>query len=470
MIGNFSCLALLRKLRRDERGSILVQFTIIVVVMMGMIGLALDGGRFIMLNSDLQDLADAAALAGAAKLDGTLGARTRADTAARSLGNANNVNWWDVSAPKILAGTAGVQFYATLADLDANNPASTDQQAKVIKVTTGSWQVAPTFLRPVGATSNNSTKATAAAKYDTDVCVPQGMMLCNPNEPATGGTGDPSATFNPTPGQEFRFSQTPKTGTNNDYSPGDFDLLKVPMPDGTLSGGNSDIQVYLSKQFGDSCVAGGMSPAAGQKTAATINGINVRFDENPNGSTAGMDLTSAPVKTDGYIHPTTGRRLQCNQSTNPAPTSSPLPEDTPLNMVGNTSIGAGPSASSLTNYWSNHHSAAFPGSTTRYDLYKSELNATWTPTSETAEPHAPQCLATSTVGADRRIMKVAVIDCKYWGIKGTSVGNIPQKVYADFFLIRRTDPGGSGGIIYTEYVRKHTITGDGPNPIVQLVR
>ena len=69
-------LFLLPRLRRDERGSIIIQATLTIVVIMGMIGLALDGGRLFMVNNDLQDLADAAALAGAAKLDGTSGARS----------------------------------------------------------------------------------------------------------------------------------------------------------------------------------------------------------------------------------------------------------------------------------------------------------------------------------------------------------------------------------------------------------
>ena len=159
---SFGLSLLIARLCRDERGSIIIQATLTIVVIMGMIGLALDGGRLFMVNNDLQDLADAAALAGAAKLDGTSGAMERADAAARTLNN--NVRWWDVSGPKILPGTSGVQFYETLADLDANSPVTDDKHANYIKVTTGSWQVAPTFLVAVGAVSNNSMHATAVAE------------------------------------------------------------------------------------------------------------------------------------------------------------------------------------------------------------------------------------------------------------------------------------------------------------------
>jgi Flp pilus assembly protein TadG len=69
-LGFFS---LLSRLDKDEHGTILVQFT---VYLFGLIGLALDGGRYPLLHNSLQNLADAAALAGAAKLDGTSGATT----------------------------------------------------------------------------------------------------------------------------------------------------------------------------------------------------------------------------------------------------------------------------------------------------------------------------------------------------------------------------------------------------------
>ena len=59
---------------------------------MGLIGLAHEGGRFLGVNSQLQDLADAAAIAGARELDGEAGALTRAETEARTLLD-NNPRW-----------------------------------------------------------------------------------------------------------------------------------------------------------------------------------------------------------------------------------------------------------------------------------------------------------------------------------------------------------------------------------------
>jgi Flp pilus assembly protein TadG len=76
---------MLRRLWKDEEGSILILFTLLVFVMMGMVGLAIEGGRVLGVDSQLQDLADAAALAGARELDGSAGAMARAEAVARTL-------------------------------------------------------------------------------------------------------------------------------------------------------------------------------------------------------------------------------------------------------------------------------------------------------------------------------------------------------------------------------------------------
>lgn len=481
---SFGLHPLIVRLRRDKRGSIIIQSTLTIIVIMGMIGLALDGGRLFMVNNDLQDLADAAALAGAAKLDGTSGAMQRADAAARNLNN--NVRWWNVSGPKILALTSGVQFYKTLSDLDADNPAQTDKDANYIKVTTGAWQVAPTFLVVVGAISNNSTNATAVAESGTAMCVPMSMMLCNPYEPLTDSTGDTS-NFNPAPGTMFVFGTT----GNTRYSPGVFNLLQDANQD------NSDLAVekLLAQQTADLCSTAGTRPAQGQKTNATQIGINVRFDQQPNGDVTGLDQTPAPIKIDGYV-PRNGTNFCDGNLVNDTPTpysncatdhtiSCPLPRDQTFSSVGSSGgsqIGGGPALTDLQAYWSNHHPGILPtGVNTRYQIYQLEVagtgNAkTWL--TDTVEPHGPQCALASTevppeFAASRRVVPIAVVDCLYWGVKGNSVNKIRINSYADFFLTEATPSSGStSGNIYTEFVTTHHTdeNGSGLHSIVRLVR
>src|SRR5262249_30549122 len=125
-------------------------------------------------------------------------------------------------------------------------------------------------------------------------CVPQSMLLCNPSEPPSGGTGDASS-FTATRGQMFVFSAAGNTGG---YSPGVFNLLDTPSG----SGSDQAIGDYLSQQAASSCSTAGTSPAQGQKTSALRNGINVRFDQQPPGNSNGTDLTPARIKIDGLTY------------------------------------------------------------------------------------------------------------------------------------------------------------------------
>ena len=70
----------LRALHRDEEGAILVYVTLIILALVALLSIAIDGARILYLNSNLQEIADAAALAGAKELDG------RADALERVLG------------------------------------------------------------------------------------------------------------------------------------------------------------------------------------------------------------------------------------------------------------------------------------------------------------------------------------------------------------------------------------------------
>src|SRR5262245_36793561 len=177
-----------RKFSRDERGTVLVQFTIYLIAITGMIGLALDGARLILVNNNLQDLADAAAIAAGAQLDGAQDAFTRADTAARSLTTNTPTRWYNVSAAAILSGTNGVQFYSSLSP----DTVTTDPKTAIyVKVTTGSWQISSSFMAGSAAlrgstASSSSTSATAWAQGNgangISNCGVTQSFLCNPFE------------------------------------------------------------------------------------------------------------------------------------------------------------------------------------------------------------------------------------------------------------------------------------------------
>lgn len=463
------------RLAKDEHGTILIQFTVYAIAIFAVIGLALDGGRYFLLHNDLQDLADAAALAAAAKLDGTKNSLSNAAGAARSL-NINDPSlktphWWDIAGVAILPGTQGVQFFETLADVDVNNQTTDPRLAHYVRVNTGTWWTKPTFLALVGA-SKNPTTASALAEATTEDCKPQVMMLCNPNEPNDGTSTGDTSNFNPTPGQMFVFSTT---GATNGYSPGVFSLLDT--PDGQSS--DAAIEAFLSQQSPSTCISEGISPAQGQKTSATKIGINVRFDQK-SGNVSGVDESPAPIKIDGFSP--VGNGNNCNKPGDVSASSYPLPQDVTYVSQGNGSVHVGTGINDLSllpelnKYWQNHHGADWPRNSdgslkTRYQTYQDEINGigranTWL--TDRTEPHEPQCNAinNSEYNYTRRLLSVAVVDCAYWNVQGNKVNNIEINTYADFFITKPTDQSGN---IYTEFVATHQ-TNDSTGGLKRIVR
>lgn len=75
-----------------ESGGVIVTFAILLVLLMGFTGLALDMGHLFIVRSELHTAMDACALAGAQELDGLSDSLTRAKNAGIAAGNANRVD------------------------------------------------------------------------------------------------------------------------------------------------------------------------------------------------------------------------------------------------------------------------------------------------------------------------------------------------------------------------------------------
>lgn len=437
-----------RRFIRDDAAAVMLQFTIFVAAMLGLVGLTLDGSRFVLLNNDLQDMADAAALAGAAELDGASDALTRADTAARTLLQ-NNPRWSDVAGAKI----ESVTFYRQLnPDVVTIDP----KQASFIKVTTGSWQVAPTFLAAVGVASNNATSATAVAGASFTSCVPVASFLCNPFE--TNASRGDAASFPGSLQTGMMFHLLAGTGAPGNWGP---------IDDPNCGSNPHCYTAFFARVSAGVCTPARVSPRPGNGAHQKItDGINVRFDR-PQGS--GDLSTAAPIVIDG-LSPT-GKGNSCNRpgtvtapgfdpNTNYAACnqpgySCPLPRD----RAFSNGIGGGPAAADLDTYWQNQHGANWPSGLTRYQAYQQEVAGTGsagTWRNASVEPHGPQCSA-SIAGASRRVMSVAIIDCNYWSVAGNSADNVLYVKYADFFI---TEPA-SNGSVYAEYIQTHSVNGPG---------
>src|SRR5512143_2845716 len=81
------------QLPKRQRGAVAVVVGIAILVLVGMIGLALDMGQMFVNKTELQNAADACALAAARELDGNADALTRADAAGVLVGTQNLVGF-----------------------------------------------------------------------------------------------------------------------------------------------------------------------------------------------------------------------------------------------------------------------------------------------------------------------------------------------------------------------------------------
>jgi len=479
------------RLVRDEAGHILIYFTILLPVLLGFVGLSLEGGRLLMLNSQLQDLADAAALAGAKELDGGTDARLRATNAAETL--LTNDTWWSNVA------LGGIQildppvFYSVLKGVptgtDPNPPndiiATSDADASFIKVTTVTRGVAPAFLVAVGATSIGQTHATATAGSTMVACNVQPLMLCNPFEPSGKNFDTAISDGTVTPGMLFHMkvlgSSTPG-GDGNSYAAGDFGLLDPPGMD---SSGANTTRNLISQQSPNFCYINNVSPRTGEAVSKVSDGINVRFDMHVNGNLTGLNQSPAPNVFKGLLPQNTGN--PCNGQYNPAGTPpAAMPQDTGFTPYGNLLLGNGTlDTTSANNYWNYHYGTNWPsdlaaaGQANRYLAYRRELGLDGqtapTPVPGT-ESRAPSCAAqTSETVASRRIISVAVVNCLANNVRGNSVANVRSNAYANFFItqpsIDYSSPSfNNNGEIWGEFVEMITPSSGGNGKLHQVIQ
>jgi Flp pilus assembly protein TadG len=461
-------------LREDEDGHVLIYFTIMLPVTVGMIGLALDGGAFHHLHSDLQELADASALAGAAELDGRDDAITRATDRAQKL-LSNDPHWSNTAL-----NASGVQITAPTfySSLNPDTVTTDPTQASYIKVTTVTREVKPAFVPLTaamlrqGAPSNGQANASAVAGSSPVACNVQPLMLCNPYE----GTSN----FHATAGQLFVFKQKGSTGG---FSPGDFGLVDPP---GVNSSGAKTIRNLLAAQTPNFCYVDNISPRPGQLVGDISNAVNVRFDLVPSGNVSGMDQTPAPNVIKGTVPEDCGKGRY-------SPTQPALPGGTSKTTVGSLDIYSTMDQTAADSYWRYHHTGAngagWPAGTTRFQAYCQELGLgsdclgsnSPPPWAAGTEAPAPQCASVSTGDYKRRLISVAIVNCQANNVKGNSATSLRSNEYGVFFI---TDPspvsGTTQGTIPAEFVKTITQGDCAANPsdpycaglhqIVQLYR
>ena len=251
-----------RKFLKAEDGIALVYFAVALPVLVGMSVLVIDIGRGNNLHLDLQNAADALAVAAAAELDRRPKARVRADRAIETL--VDNQARFGNAGPFIVdelpsGGGAGevVRFFLKTIPADddtdlgawiADNPdeiATTDAEAVFAAVFI--QPVTYSLLFPINFLGQNEVPvgANAVGGFDQVVCGIAPMFIYNPYETAPGVSPD-LATVISNLSERRKLIELKQKGPSSAYSPGNFGYLS--SPEGN-TGANQLRQIFAPGEF-----------------------------------------------------------------------------------------------------------------------------------------------------------------------------------------------------------------------------
>jgi Flp pilus assembly protein TadG len=255
------------------------------------VGLGVDISRFYLTKAELQNAADAAALAAVSALDTSPDGITRAvDRAVASM------NKFDFGNEGVSFPRANVLFAKNLNDADYMDEAAARVEADDIrfaKVTTDPSAVPVSFAMSVLGPSKDLT-ATATAGFSVPLNV-----VCNFLPVSVIDYGTPI-----TPGETYTF----RAGTNNSISPGNYQILAV------AGSGGKDVRIGLAAGV-DRCASPGEEYAVDTKpgltSGAVRQGLNTRFDEyqtsqvNPEDMPPDSNIKEG-LDYDTYLNPGSG--------------------------------------------------------------------------------------------------------------------------------------------------------------------
>jgi Flp pilus assembly protein TadG len=243
--------------RKNERGSILATSAVGMLSLLLAVGLGVDISRFYLVKTELQNAADAAALAATSCLNGGPSGITRAITAA----TVTITNNYDFNKTGVTI--ADVQFSASLDNGYMSAAAAQGQANKIrfVKVTTAQSPVGVTFAAVVlGPTKNLSAEATAGYSVPlNEICNWLPISVIDYGTPITAGN-----------------TYTFRAQSGTAISPGNYQILAV------AGSGGADVRVGLAAGV-DYCAGPGaeysVDTKPGVSSGPVRQGLNTRFDD-----------------------------------------------------------------------------------------------------------------------------------------------------------------------------------------------
>src|SRR6266851_2044037 len=485
----------------DTDGIILPYVTMMLVVIVGVSVLALDGSRYMSLQTQIQSGADALALAGAAELDRTPTAIQRAINAIGSL-ITNSSMFGSGSGRNVQVRR--IRFLGSLPVRDSDpilpgNETGDPTQAAFVEITTEPIEL-PTILPALffGGSNVLTAGAQSVAGFDQVVCDFTPIFICNPFE-TQGMTYEQatqalvSASTDPASQRKLiRLAGTQKK--SGAFSRGNFGYLtpttgSLPADAcGPITGGGIGQATAASRP--PTCLRlSGVDLQPGNDQAA-MDGLNTRFDIYANGfqSCKANYVADANVRK-GYT--TLGNVNWCNAR--PSGRNWPIAdahgaafpvdqnmilasEDDDQTQVLDTTVAIGNGIWDCASYWRVAHFAGPganrppPGCTStatisRYSVYQYEFNYI-SDRSSGAEIGAPQCNPPGI--KNRRVLNAAIINCSSSPVAVThDARDVPVAAFGKFFL---TLPATARAGPYAEFLRLIKPTDSVNHDMVQLYR
>lgn len=245
--------------RKRERGSILATSAIGMLSILLAVGLGVDISRFYLAKTELQNAADAAALAAVSSLNGSALGITNAVARATA-----TMNYYDFNKTGVSVDSTKVLFAVNLEGpyMQAGAVGGQVGNIRFVQVTTPDSPIGISFAASVlGSTKNLSATATAGMSVPlNDICNFLPVSVIDYGTPISAGN-------------TYTFRADPGSGS---VSPGNYQILAV------AGQGGKDVRIGLGAGV-DKCAKPGdvyqVDTKPGVTAGAVRQGINTRFDD-----------------------------------------------------------------------------------------------------------------------------------------------------------------------------------------------
>lgn len=272
--------------RRRQGGGVAITVALTMLVLMGFLAMAIDLGRMYVVKTELQNAADACALAAAFELDGSPDALLRAENAGILVGSRNDI---DFQGAPLSIGAADIKFSTALSSPAGDNSeyrtraegAPADSRYVMCTTTLPSLQMTAASVIGIGPQTIRGQAVATLAPSQTSCALPMGLCTKGPA---------PSFGLNPGDWMQGKFDA-------GGGSTGSFNWIDFTPP----QGGQSELSAMLTGT--GTCNTGSGTPVgqSGVLGNAAAKAWNSRFGIYQNGS-GNPQPGTAPPDYSGYSY------------------------------------------------------------------------------------------------------------------------------------------------------------------------